>query len=89
MILNIVPSILVPDTIIYKFDQPILWYFTMNNSVKKKSKSKMTNEEIERIFLRNISESGVVATYFYMVQDKNEKKAVFEYFYADEFSTFL
>jgi len=95
----IVPSLSIPDTIIFKYDEPIFWYFMNGNMIKKRNKEKLNNKSIERSFLKRVPECGVVAQYFYKVDDgekeaakevipkENENtKVIFEYFNVEEFS---
>lgn len=88
-LIQLVPSIQVPDTVFYKFDQPVQWYFTFENGVKKKLKNKLTKEDVERAFLKNVPASGVVAMYFYYITEEKQKKIVFEYYDAENFSNYL
>ncbi|KAG5189969.1 hypothetical protein JKP88DRAFT_142705, partial [Tribonema minus] len=47
------PQINVPDTVVYKYGQPVHWYFTaMDGTIKKKLRSNMTNAKIEESFLK-------------------------------------
>ena len=55
-----------PDTVIFKYKQPTCWYFTSKNGkILKKTKRKLTIQTIEEQFLKNISDSGIVAYYVY------------------------
>lgn len=54
--------------------------------MKKKMKNKLLNEEVERVFLKNVPECGIVATFFYTVERDKEKKIIFEYYDVAEFS---
>jgi hypothetical protein len=85
-----VPSVLIPDTIIYKFDEPRTWFFIgkKRQLLQKKNKEKLNNEYILRSFLKRVSESGVVAVFFYkyMEEQSAETKVIFHYFNAEEFS---
>lgn len=65
------------------------WYFTFENGVKKKLKNKLTKEDVERAFLKNVPASGVVAMYFYYITEEKQKKIVFEYYDAENFSNYL
>lgn len=59
--------IAIPDTIVYKYQQPRSWYFTsVSRKIKKKSKEKLKAHYIEEAFLKNCSESGIVAWYIYI-----------------------
>ncbi|OQR93738.1 hypothetical protein ACHHYP_02317 [Achlya hypogyna] len=64
------PSLLIPDTIIYKFTQPAYWYFTSKSGkVKKKSKTSLANVQIEKEFCRKLCGIDIVAYYIYMEND--------------------
>ena len=46
--LNFGPSVNLPDTIIYKFGQPVQWFFTgIDGKVKRKHKQTIVNVRIE------------------------------------------
>lgn len=58
------PIINVPDTIVYKFGQPVSWYFTgVDGKVKKKFKTNIINAKIEEAFIKANVGSDVVAYY--------------------------
>lgn len=59
--------VIIPDTIIFKYQKPCYWYFTskVDNKIKKKSTSKLTNELIKEKFLQNVSKSGIIAYFLY------------------------
>lgn len=59
------PSVNIPDTVIYKYGQPIVWYFTSNftGKVKRKNKSNLISGKIEDSFTKNMSGYDVVATF--------------------------
>lgn len=117
------PQINIPDTLVYRYEQPAFWYFTsrqkldhanqtllndlqhmgldqstlnptmtsklskiMANSaedasgagsseegtkIMRKSKKNLTNKEIERVFLKNASPSGIIAVYMYRKKERN------------------
>ena len=55
-----------PDTVIFKYERPSVWYFTSKNGeILRKSKKNLNVQTIEDSFLRNVSESGIVAYYIY------------------------
>ena len=61
----------IPDTVIFKNEQPSFWYFTSKNGeILRKSKKNMTNEAIQKHFLKGVKESGIVA--YYMYQKKRD-----------------
>eukprot|EP00928_Gymnodinium_smaydae_P044797 TRINITY_DN29903_c0_g3_i1.p1 TRINITY_DN29903_c0_g3~~TRINITY_DN29903_c0_g3_i1.p1 ORF type:complete len:831 (-),score=184.80 TRINITY_DN29903_c0_g3_i1:204-2696(-) len=54
----------IPDTIIFKYNAPSVWYFTsVDGTIKRKTKAKLTCEHIEQEFLRKPSPSGIVACF--------------------------
>ena len=54
----------IPDTIIYKFGQPVSWYFTARDGkVKKKNKHNLMNVKIEESFTKRTVGFDVVACY--------------------------
>ena len=55
--------------------------------MRKKLKSKLTNEYVEKAFLKNVPECGIVAMYFYCIEEDSQKRIVFEYYDVDRFST--
>ena len=56
------PSLRMPDTIVYKFGQPVHWYFTsVSGKLKKKNKQNLANVRIEEVF--NKKNSELVAYY--------------------------
>eukprot|EP00752_Nemacystus_decipiens_P017513 g15697.t2 len=58
------PTINVPDTIVYKFGQPVSWYFTgVDGKVKKKFKTNIINAKIEEAFVKASVGADVVAYY--------------------------
>lgn len=58
------PAINIPDTIVYKFGQPINWYFTgLDGTVKKKFKTNIINPKIEEAFAKPSMSFDVIAYY--------------------------
>ncbi len=58
------PEINIPDTVVYKYRQPALWYFTsVDGTLKKKSKANITNVHIEEAFFRKDMGCDIVAYY--------------------------
>lgn len=77
---------LLPDTVIYKYQQPRAWYFTNKEGcVKRKLKENLNAKAIEVAFLKNVPRSKVVASFFY----SSEKGREVEYLEKDEFVEFL
>jgi hypothetical protein len=78
----------IPDTVIYRYSQPRAWYFTSRQGlIKRKSKEKLTAQNIEAEFAKNISDSGIVATYT-CINSINGPKVI-EYFGLPELRHFL
>lgn len=57
-------NILIPDTVIFKYEQPIAWYFIHEGQIKCKNKVNLTIEKIKEKFLRKIPACGIIATFF-------------------------
>lgn len=83
---KIVPSLNVPDTILFQNDLPYMWYFVKDRCLKRKSNIKLTLEEIEKKFLRKIPKSGIVGVYINQSSGKDGGKMIFEYLTAPQFS---
>ena len=66
-IFNTDPYIIIPQTILYKYQKPCYWYFTsvIDGKLKKKSSGKVNSTHIREIFTKNISKSGIIAYYIY------------------------
>ncbi|CBJ30686.1 conserved unknown protein [Ectocarpus siliculosus] len=80
------PTINIADTIVYKFGQPVSWYFTgVDGKVKKKFKTNIINTKIEEAFVKASVGSDIVAYYISWTsngskyQDENEDKTTIEY----------
>lgn len=76
-------QISIPDTIIFKYQQPSFWYFTSKNGeILWKSKKKLSMQAIEQAFLWDVSESGIVAYYIYrkskLATENGDKGATFK-----------
>ncbi|GMH46716.1 hypothetical protein TrRE_jg5169 [Triparma retinervis] len=62
--LNFGPTVNIPDTIIYKFGQPVQWYFSgMDGKVKRKHKQNLVNVRIEEAMTKKVIGSDIVAYY--------------------------
>ena len=61
------PSIYIPHTILYKYNKPCYWYFTsvVDHKLKKKNPGNLNPEHIKHVFLKNVSESGIVCYFIY------------------------
>lgn len=82
------PIVFLPDTIIFKFDIPELWYFGNERGVHKKLKSNITLENIEKTFMKNVPSHGIVAQYVVSKAKFESKKPIitFQYLTKDDFS---
>lgn len=70
------PTINIPDTIVYKFGQPISWYFTgVDGKVKKKFKTNIINVKIEEAFLKASVGADVVAYYISWTSNTSKYQA--------------
>jgi hypothetical protein len=67
ILLIIDPFVVIPHTIIYKYQKPCYWYFTskQDGKLKKKSSMNLKNEHIREVFTKKVSKSGIVAYYIY------------------------
>lgn len=75
-----------PDTVIYKYQQPRFWYFTSRDgSIKKRSQDKLKTDKIKEFFSKNVSQSEIVAWFMYI---ENNKKIV-EFLNLENFNHFL
>lgn len=62
--LNFSPQINIPDTVVFRFGQPIQWYFTASNGrIKKKNKSNLLNSKVEEEFNKVVLGYDVIATF--------------------------
>lgn len=97
--LNFSPMINVPDTIIYKYGQPVSWYFTsVNGHVKKKNKSNLISAKIEEAFTKHILGYDVIG-YFISMPSEHENhqsngntsdfQTIVEYFDREGLKQFL
>lgn len=89
--LNFCPGINIPDTIMFKYGQPVQWYFTASNGkIKKKSKHKLMNARIEEEFNKHILGYDVVATFINVVVDKEgNRKSTIQFFDRRALNEFL
>ena len=69
------PSIYIPHTILYKYNKPCYWYFTsvVDHKLKKKNPGNLNPEHIKHVFLKNVSESGIVCYFIYKKMDTLSK----------------
>ena len=71
------PSVYIPHTILYKYNKPYYWYFSsvIDHKLKKKNLIHLNNEHIKKVFLKNVSESGIVC---YFISEKMNKTSKYE-----------
>ena len=81
----LVPSLLIPDTVVYKFGDPQVWFFTSEGQVKRKNKIKVNNVEIEKAFLQ-FNQPCKVLAYFMHMKEGSHGEVIFEYLDEDLFS---
>lgn len=80
---------IIPDTVIFKYQQPSAWYFTsLDGSIKRKTKDKLNPAQIEEAFMKNISPCGIIATYYCMAQESTSDRTL-EFLGKDELKHFL
>lgn len=76
----------IPDTVIYKYQQPRFWYFTSKDgTIKKRSPNKLKTDIIKEYFTKNISPSEIVAWFMYI----EDNKKVVEFLNKENFNHFL
>mmetsp|Transcript_80520 Transcript_80520/g.251079 ORF Transcript_80520/g.251079 Transcript_80520/m.251079 type:complete len:355 (-) Transcript_80520:1931-2995(-) len=67
----------IPDTVIFKYNAPSVWYFTsVDGTIKRKGKAKVNSEHIAKEFLRRPSPSGVAACYVTTLPDAGGEGSV-------------
>ena len=78
------PSLWLPDTVVYKFGQPVHWYFTstVDSKLKKKNKQNLVNVRIEEAFNKRSAGCDLVAYYISEValEGSAESDTTIEYF---------
>ena len=80
------PSIWVPDTVVYKFGQPTVWYFTgLDGKLKRKHKQNLVNVKIEEAFNKSAT-SDIVACY---ISEDPKHGTTMEYFDRGGLNEFL
>lgn len=86
-----VSGIIIPETIVYHFNEPITWYFSSSGLVKKKMKSRLNSKEIKSQFLKKAPKCGVVATFIHkkQISSTEDHEYIFEYFDEERFVKFV
>ena len=69
------PSVYISHTILYKYNKPYYWYFTsvVDHKLKKKNLINLNKDHIKKVFLKNVSESGIVCYFIYEKMNKSSK----------------
>lgn len=63
----------IPDTVIFRYSAPSVWYFTsVDGTIKRKTQAKVNSEHIFEEFLKKASPSGILACYVYSVHGNAE-----------------
>lgn len=63
----------IPDTVIFRYSAPSVWYFTsVDGTIKRKTKAKVNGDHIFEDFVKRTSSSGIVACYVYSIHANNE-----------------
>ena len=93
--LNFSPTINIPDTILYKYGQPVTWYFTSTDGrIKRKNKHNLVSAKIEQAFNKHILGYDVIAYFISMPSEldmhrHHEIPTVIEYFDRTALNNFL
>mmetsp|Transcript_66731 Transcript_66731/g.120097 ORF Transcript_66731/g.120097 Transcript_66731/m.120097 type:complete len:807 (-) Transcript_66731:97-2517(-) len=67
-------SLRIPDTVVFKYSAPSLWYFTsVDGTIKRKTKAKVNEQHIVEEFLKRPSLSGIVAYYVTTTEETVEQ----------------
>lgn len=70
---NFGPSVNIPDTILYRYGQPVNWYFTaQDGTIKRKKKLNLFNAKIEEAFMKNILGYDVIATFIHIPRNSED-----------------
>ena len=96
--LNYGPPMNIPDTIVYKFGQPVSWYFTsISGKVKKKNKGNLISAKIEEAFNKQVLGYDVLAQFISIPSERESESTVeldahanvIEYFDRNALNKFL
>ena len=96
--LNYGPPMNIPDTIVYKFGQPVCWYFTsISGKVKKKNKGNLISAKIEEAFNKQVLGYDVLAQFISIPSERESESTVeldahanvIEYFDRNALNKFL
>ncbi|KRX01544.1 hypothetical protein PPERSA_01447 [Pseudocohnilembus persalinus] len=81
----------IPDTILFKYGKPKLWYFTgKEGKVLAKRAENMKIKDIQTKFLKNINDCNIVARFFQLKSNKNgQQELELKYYNAEQFEQFI
>lgn len=90
----------IPDTVLYRFQAPVCWYFTsVDGTIKRKTKGNLNNDRVYEEFVRKSSPSGIVAYYVRTKKpnilsdepegDKDDQQTTIEYLDVEGLRDFL
>ena len=78
-------NLFLPDTVLFKGDQPITWYFTSDGRIKTKQRTKLNVDEIKNHFIKHVGESGIVATFMRPGENDEDPEIICEHFDRSSF----
>jgi hypothetical protein len=67
----------IPDTVIFRDDEPMAWYFTSGGQIKAKSRAKLTVADIKASFTKHVSASGIVGVFMTTENISHGRPAVY------------
>lgn len=73
-------NVAIPDTVIFKYEQPVAWYFTHDNQIKCKSKTNLSFSKVKEKFLRKMPKCGIVATFMKRIENDPKGRYTFHHF---------
>jgi len=79
----------IPDTLIYFNGNPIFWYYSTKEGLKKKKKEKINNDNIYEYFKSIDPQIGVSAVFLYNENSDKEKKIICKYMDLQQLHDFL
>ena len=72
-------NILIPDTVVFKYEQPVAWYFICGGQIKCKNKVNLSAAKIKEKFLRRVPKCGVIATFIRTFEGDTNKRFTMEH----------
>lgn len=83
------PSVLLPDTVLYRWAQPFTWYFMTNSGIKRKKRTKITLDELERILNNNDFEKDISAIHLFKLKGGDREVIGLEHLSKIGLSSFI